>query len=398
MSRSNCAIGRGYVPASFKGVLFDCVDADAEGGRRGAEGEFPFGEDTAYCDLGRKIRLYKLNAVFRDDDHVAASQALFQVCQSPGPGMLVHPTAGTVMVACRSVTVKDTPEEPGETHVSLDFVEANVAGGLGSLGNALFGIISTGLAGASQASFFAGYRAIFVPQPWQQDVIATAQKLVGTVATTVALALPADAPAQDWRNVAKMQEVATDAGLAAMPQKVDSALAYGFNAVAVNIQDASTRYTTMRKLANIAAFTSTLPAGAAQESEEAVLQRHRLLAAVGMAEAAMARKYATVDDALTTMDQVAAVFDDEAQKAYDECDNVLYLELEKYVIQFRTMMNQLAYRLPPVITVNFGGGVHPLVAAYAIYKDAKRHRELEPRNVIDANGRFGPLVTGIAPA
>ena len=48
--------------------------------------------------------------------------------------------------------------------------------------------------------------------------------------------------------------------------------------------------------------------------------------------------------------------------------------------------------------VNFSGGVHPLVAAYAIYNDAKRHRELEERNIVDANGRFGPIVSGIAPA
>ncbi|RPH73630.1 hypothetical protein EHM76_05065, partial [bacterium] len=53
MSRTNCAIGKDYVPASFKGVQFYCVDADVEGGRRGAEGEFPFGEETAYADLGR---------------------------------------------------------------------------------------------------------------------------------------------------------------------------------------------------------------------------------------------------------------------------------------------------------------------------------------------------------
>ena len=61
------------------------------------------------------------------------------------------------------------------------------------------------------------------------------------------------------------------------------------------------------------------------------------------------------------------------------------------------MMNDLAYRLPGLITVDFSGGVHPLVAAYVIYNDAKRHRDLEPRNIIDANGRFGRLVRGVAP-
>jgi len=94
MSEHNCAIAKDYVPASFKGVGFNCTEVDIEGGRRGAEGEFPFGEITAYADLGRKIQVYHLTAVFRADDHVFDSHSLFQACQSPGPGVLVHPTRG----------------------------------------------------------------------------------------------------------------------------------------------------------------------------------------------------------------------------------------------------------------------------------------------------------------
>src|SRR6187402_496026 len=111
MSRTNCAIGKDVVPASFKGVQFYCTEADVEGGRRGAEGEFPFGEQTAYADLGRKIRVYHLTAYFREDSHVWDSQALFVACESPGPGILVHPTRGAVMVACRSIKLSDKIED-----------------------------------------------------------------------------------------------------------------------------------------------------------------------------------------------------------------------------------------------------------------------------------------------
>src|SRR5262245_32405325 len=172
MSRTNCAIGRGYVTASFKGVAFQCTESDAEGGRRGAEGEFPFGENTAYADLGRKIRVYHITAVFREDSHIGDSQALFEVCQSPGPGMLVHPTRGTFMAACRSVKIKDNSEEQGETTAELEFVEANpVATGLGGM---LFGIISTALNTVSQDTFISDYMPPLVSQPWRNDVIHTA--------------------------------------------------------------------------------------------------------------------------------------------------------------------------------------------------------------------------------
>ena len=46
------------------------------------------------------------------------------------------------------------------------------------------------------------------------------------------------------------------------------------------------------------------------------------------------------------MDTVLAVFDDEAKVAYAECDNALFLEIEKYSIEFAKMMNDLSYRLP----------------------------------------------------
>jgi hypothetical protein len=396
MSRTNCAIGKDYVPASFKGVGFVCTDATIEGGRRGAEGEFPFGEDTAYADLGRKIRVFNLTAVFREDDHVSDASALYAACESPGPGILVHPTKGTHMVACRSVKVSDkVEEEQGQTTAELEFVEANILGG--SFAGSLFGIISSGLNATSQASFLRDYQPIYVSQPWNADVIHTAQSLVNITYQAVIQTLVSDTDVQQWRNTLKMGEVATDAGLAAVGTNVDFALTYGFSALSINVVDPSTRFNVMRKLVNAASRSSKLPPGLPAESEEAVLTRHRILGAIGMAEAAMGTKYSYIDQALTTMDTVLAVFDDEAQLAYDNCDNPLYLELKNYSIQFSKMMNDLAYRLPGIVVVDFKGGIHPLIAAYAIYNDAKKHRDLELRNKVDANGRFGRVVIGIAP-
>jgi hypothetical protein len=397
MSRSNCAIGKDVVPASFKGVQFQCTVADIEGGRRGAEGEFPFGEDTAYADLGRKIRVYHLTAVFREDDHVGHASALFAACESPGPGILVHPTRGTQMVACRMVKVSDQLEEgQGESTAELEFVEANSTGS--GLGGSLFGIITTGLNAASQAVFLRDYRPERISQPWRGDVIDTAQSLVNATQAVYKQTLPVDATAQQWRIALRMEEVGRDDGLAAVPAVVDAVETRGFNAIAYNIVDADIKFKAMRGLANIAAVHTKLPeVGGAAHAEEAAISRHRILAGVGMAESALGRKYSYVDQALATKDMVLEVLGSEAQNAYDNCDNELFLELRNYMTQFSKMMHDLAYRLPGLVIVNFAGGVHPLVAAYAIYNDAKRHRDLEPRNRIDANGRFMGLVSGIAP-
>ncbi|MEY9235406.1 prophage DNA circulation protein [Bradyrhizobium japonicum] len=399
MSRTNCAIGKDVVPASFKGVLFYCTDADIEGGRRGAEGEFPFSEITAYADLGRKIRVYHLTAYFRDDDHVSDASALFMACESPGPGILVHPTRGTAMVACRSVKVSDKlEEEAGQSTAEMEFVEANPVGS--GLGGILFGMISSALNTTSQASFLRDYQPAGVSQPWRGDVVDTAQRLITAVTAVTKQVLPPDAPASEHRDVLRMEEVAQDDALATSATNVDRALSNGFNTIPLHTTDPDTEFRIMKRLANAAATTSSssmLPAGAATESEEAVLSRHRVLAAIGMAEAAMARTYAYVDEALASMDAVLAVLSDEARAAYNVCDNALFLELRNYANQFAEMMNNLAYRLPGLVAVDFMGGVHPLVASYVIYNNATRHRDLEQRNRIDANGRFNPLVFGVAP-
>jgi len=396
MSRRNCAIGKDVVPASFKGVQFYCTDADIEGGRRGAEGEFPFGEDTAYADLGRKIRVFHLTAYFREDDHVSDASALFAACESPQPGMLVHPTRGTHLVACRSCKVSDKlEEEQGQSTAEMEFVEANPVGT--GLGGILFGMISSALNSTSQTSFLRDYRPPTVSQPWRGDVIDTAQRLVTIVTTTTKQVLPPDAPLSEHRDVLRMEEIAVDDGLASIGVNVDSALSNGFNTIPLYVDNPDDIFRIMRRLANAATASSTLPAGSAVESEEAVLSRHRILAAIGMAEAAMSRTYGYVDQALAAQDAVLAVLGDEAQAAYDACDNALFLEIRNYATQFAQMMNDLAYRLPGLVAIDFSGGVHPLVAAYTIYNDATRHRELETRNKVDANGRFSPLVVGVAP-
>ena len=397
MSRSNCAIGKDYVPASFKGVQFVCTDADIEGGRRGAEGEFPFGENTAYADLGRKIRVFHLTAAFREDDHVLDAQALFAACESPGPGILVHPTRGTHMAACRSVKVSDkVEEEAGLTTAELEFVEANT--GFGGLAGSIFGIISTGLAAASQASFLRDYTPQIVPHPWVVDVVDKAQALVASTALVATHVLTEDSPSSEWRDVLDMGTLAQDNGLAMIAKNVDNAETDGFWIISKNVQSADEKFTKFRRLANVAVASSDLPPGPATKSEEAVISRHRILAAIGMAEAAMGRRYTTIHDCLAAMNTVLTVLDDEARAAYAVCDNSLFMELKKYMTEFAKMMHDLSYRLPGMIMVNFSGGVHPLVASYVIYKDAKRHRELEERNIIDANGRFGPIVVGVSPA
>jgi len=396
MSRNNCAIGKDVVPASFKGVGFWCTDANIEGGRRGAEGEFPFGEDPAYADLGRKIRVFNLTAVFREDDHVGDSQSLYRACESAQPGVLVHPTRGTHLVACRSVKVSDKLEDgEGETTAELEFVEANPVGT--GLGSSVFGIIISAVLSVSSDSFRTNYTPAQVSQPWSSDIVVSAQSLVKMTHSALVQTFTTETSSSQWRVALKMEEVANDPGLAMSADLVDKAFTSGINELVYNIQDLEEQWKVLRRLTNAAAIESTFPISGAAEVENSLYSRFRVLTGVALAETAMSRKYSNAQATIAAMDTASAVLEDEAKSAYNICDNALYLELQKYIVSFKKMMYDLTYRLPSLITVDFAGGVHPLVAAYVLYNDAKKHRDLEPRNIIDANGRFDRYVRGIAP-
>ena len=66
----------------------------------------PLAEITAYAGIAARSGSFNLTAVFREDDHVGDASTLFAVCESPQPGILVHPTRGTHLVACRQITVR----------------------------------------------------------------------------------------------------------------------------------------------------------------------------------------------------------------------------------------------------------------------------------------------------
>jgi hypothetical protein len=309
----------------------------------------------------------------------------------------VHPTRGTFMAACRSVKVSDKLEEAGgESTAEMEFVEANI-GFSGILGS-IFGIISSGLFAASQTSFMRDYTPQFVSQPWVTDVVNNTQRMIGASVIEATQTLTPSSPSSDWRTVFSVDAVATDDGLALSAVNVDDAMVNAFSLISRNAVDQTDKLNRFRRLVNVAHTLPNLPLGPAAVTDEAAVSRHRLMSAVGMAEATMGRKYNNIDDCLSSMYRVLYVFKEEADIAYANCDNALFLEIRKYATEFSKMMHDLSYRLPSKITVNFSGGVHPLVAAYVIYNDAKRHRDLEERNVIDANGRIGPLVFGVPPA
>lgn len=391
MARTVCGIDRNYLPASFNGVPFTCIEAGSEHGRRGAEGEFPFSETTAYADLGRRLRTYSLRGVFRDDDFTLQAAALIAACELPGPGILVHPTRGIISAACRSIRVTDQIEEgAGETFVDLDFVEGNLFPNGLSLVGTILGIALGGIISASRESFTSRYKIDTVTPHRRPQVVQTAQDAIGQIANLYEASINTTTDDRKWRALTDLRDVQVEDVLASDTETVDRSIALGMNAVALEMSGRS-KFQAFRSLANWASTPVAIP-GAAGDMQDAVYTDVRLLAAAYMSQAMVETEYRSVGESLSQLAAIVAILDDEEVGARSRCENFLQIEISKFRTDVQTFNYKSTYSLPRIEEFNFRGGVNPLVAAYSIYNDAKRHRDLEASNIIDMTGRFKPVV------
>lgn len=381
-----------YLPASFKFVPFLALEADSEHGRRGAEGEFPFGEQTGYADLGRRIRKYNLKGRLETNNHNLLAAAIIAVCELPGPGILVHPTRGVINAACTRLVVTDKiEEEGGVTYLDMQFVEANAwPNGFSFLGQ-LLGLVLGPIIGASRENFNSRFTPNAVQPFRKQAVVSAAQGQVNNITNEYLLAtVPGESRN---RYVYDLETVVLDGALASDVAIMDRALAVGMQLLASNLTGAN-QFAAFRRLANGAALQSTFSAPAS-DAEDAVYSNVRIIAAAYMAQASFQTSSLRSAEIFEQIDAIETLLLGEMAYASRICANKLFIALSQFKTEVTASLYDKAYNAPGFTSFNFSGSVHPLTAAYSIYGDSKRHREIEALNTVSVSGRVGPRVVAV---
>lgn len=377
-----------YLPASFKGVSFEAMDTSSEHGRRGAEGEFPFGENTAYADMGRRIRQYSIRARFPNNGHIASAAALIAAVESRGPGTLVHPTRGIVRVGCKSLKVSDNPlEEQGVTYVDMDFVEASALGGGLRFGLSVLGFDTGPLLTVAANVFTAGYVLSNVFFHRQNIVRDHFRDTLDLAREQLNAATANEQDSTVWRALAELNFAASDD---ATTKSTEAAQDILFNALAaINAKSSGEnkiRY--MRVLANFAATVSTLPEQAGL-AVNAVNSGVRIAAAAYITQATLEAKPATLAQGFEQYEIIETLLTDEAAQALSIGDTANHVLLLQQLADIQGALFDRIYNLPAIVSYNFNRPVNALVASYEIFDDAKRYGEL-----LDANPHMSPLNMG----
>lgn len=383
-----------YFRASYKGVTFDAMEVTSEHGRRGAEGEFPFGENTGYADLGRRIRTYSIRGRFATNDHIQQSAALIAVVELPGPGPLVHPTRGIVIAACKSLKVSDDPmEKQGVTFVDMEFVEANVwANGFQVTNLLQSGLSLISLIATTGDSFTRDYQPR-VAKPYNGPaLLATETQAILQIREEYhAAAVRGNATNENtWKALLDLEQRATDPRVLLDSSEAFRTMRLGMAALSSTTSE-NEMYASFLRLANQNAKSSTMT-GQDGVSQNAIYGTMRILSAAYMAQGALQRTDANAQETFRSLGQIDAVLGTEIEAARQACDNNLYLELRNFYVATQTALLNRVYTLPALVIYNFRKPVHALVAAYEIYNNARRAGEITNQNPGSAPWGVGPQV------
>lgn len=381
-----------YLPASYNGVFFEGMVAGSEHGRRGVTGEFPFGEQTAYQDMGIKIRKYSLTGRFQGPDCVAQTSALIAAVETPGPGTLSHPTRGVLQVACTSFKVKDELiQGAGETNFDMEFVDAgSFAVGIGSL-PIIVGISDILSSVSDSFNDQYGSPATTVPFFMMAALQTTAQSALAALATAFYQAIPGDSNQTVYQTLYQIQSSATNYNTWLTGPVMIQAMQFAFAAIDAYASDAPTEYVINQKLANVFAQSATL-AGAAGQCQEAIFSALRTMCAAYMLRASSQIISANLEDALIQLDAISLIIVQEKENALAIDNNDLYIALAAFQASALKTLINAAYNLPPIISYNFRGGVPSLVAAHEIYGDCTQNVALELRNPFAFPYALGPTI------
>lgn len=112
-----------YLKGSFRGVPFIFVDASSAHGRRGQVNEYPGRDDPYFEDLGRKARQYQLSILVIGPDWRAKRDALLRAFETRGPGTLIHPTHGSLLVVCTDAQPEESTDKLGQSLIRVTFLE-----------------------------------------------------------------------------------------------------------------------------------------------------------------------------------------------------------------------------------------------------------------------------------
>ncbi|WP_300657523.1 DNA circularization N-terminal domain-containing protein, partial [Pseudomonas sp.] len=174
-----------YRPGAFRGVPFHLKSSSSSGGRRTVLNEFPLRDEPMTEDLGRRARKFQLSMTVIGPDYMAQRDRLIAALETAGPGTLMHPFRGELLVAVYGdYSCEESTEQGGLARISATFVEAGATPrpdsqlAQGSVGNAAADALQTDAMAEFEEEFSVAGFASFVAEGTIDSLQAATQSVL----------------------------------------------------------------------------------------------------------------------------------------------------------------------------------------------------------------------------
>jgi len=385
---------------SYKGAAF-WVETDTESGaRRIVIHEFPMRDTPFLEDLGERYRAFTVTAYVASDRADTEAASLMSVCAARGPGVVVLPTQGPVLVRCLEFSRTHAKDKFGYVAHSLKFVREGATGALAtvtSLVNMIF--VQAEAAASVAASDYASTALIkSVPDYVQRSLQSSTENALATleaVRTSLNVELVANAEQRNAIATAytSLPDVMADEDVVAL-EAIGSTIADVAMALVENT-DPSAALAAMENVLEVTP-TATQPRPATssrwKDLEAANVQVAntllRLAALIAYCEAVAMVRLGDRKMAITLRANVTTYFEEQLGALPSEAYAIYnaMINLRDATVDY---LSRAIIDLAPVVRVSASIGMPSLFWAWRLYKDPTRSGELVERNRV-AHPSFMP--------
>ena len=381
--------------SSFKGVPFYFESDDEEGGRDKVVHEFPRRNHPFIEDMGEAARYFSGAAYVHGDSVDSLESALKAALVSEGPGVLVVPLSGPIVVHSMTFKRHHEKDKLGYVAFEIKFVREGAASAQISIPfalNAAFGAADN-LAAAISAVFAASVTALAEPDyvvAAAVDGVASAAAVLDVVRVSNRVEPAASAVIRDT-----LAGIVEQAPIAISPARRPAAAATELAETVVvatrALADALPADTAARVMIEVAetfgAVTVSSPylsaaAARADANANAMARLARLAALTAYGEAMLRRTYAARPDGVTARAEVSARFEAELYQTDGAENGDLYRALDDLSGRIVEYLSRVINDLAPIVVVETARILPSLVLAWRLYGDPARGTELVARNSV----------------
>ncbi len=374
--------------ASFRGFEFFVDTSQVAGGRRAVQHQYPNRETPYTEDMGRAARSYQIEGHIIGQDYFDAKERLFEVFEKKGPGELIHPFYGSLMVQVSSLNVSESIRQGAIATFSVTFLElgdARFPKGSNDKGSVLADNV-LGALGDAKADFDDNFSILGLPEfaiQSARDLIKQAQELFDTV--TKPLSDVAEGVAE--LSFATRNLVAETNDLLQSPQELSQRLLDSFdlmeNAISSN-KNKRNAYSAFYDFTGDTPVPETTPTRQQESNNKNVFQNFmRRAAAIKSTQPAIVAEFVSIDEAHEARQEITAVLEDQIREIpVEETNTELLQSMEDVNASLVDALPDPDAELPSIRTITPETDEVSILLAYDLNESLENEQDIIDRNNI----------------